>query len=167
MDHLSKEGRSKNMSKIRSKNTKPELLFRSAIHKKGYRYSLHHKKLPGKPDLYFPKYKTALFIHGCFWHQHPGCKRKSTPKSNQDYWHPKLEGNVRRFEQARKTLEEKKIKVYVLWECEAKVIDLAVDQFIQYMTGKPASPIYEIAPDTEPLYAASPDSEELLYKPID
>ena len=164
MDHLSKEERSKNMSKIRSKNTKPELLFRSAIHKRGYRYSLHYKKLPGNPDLYFSKYRTALFIHGCFWHQHLGCKRNSTPKSNQNYWLPKLEGNIRRFEQTRKTLEEKKVKVFVLWECETTAIDTAVERFIQYMTDKPAAPFYTKSLDTEPLYAASPKPERLLYK---
>ena len=93
MDNLTKEQRSKNMSRIRSKNTKPEVIFRKKLHSLGYRYSLHKKELPGKPDLYLKKYNLAIFIHGCFWHQH-GCRYSVIPKSNIKYWEFKLKNNT-------------------------------------------------------------------------
>src|ERR1700704_5578770 len=95
-DVHSKETRSYNMSRIRSGNTKPELLVRKFLHSQGFRYTLHDKKLPGKPDIVLPKYKTIIFIHGCFWHGHKGCKLNRIPQKNIAYWKPKIEGNSKR-----------------------------------------------------------------------
>jgi len=106
------------MSGIHGKDTKPEILVRRYLHRLGFRFRLHDPKLPGKPDLVLPKYKTVIFVHGCFWHRHQGCKFSSTPKSNTDFWLAKLNGNV-----ARDLVVEEKIKTIgwhriVIWECE-------------------------------------------------
>lgn len=119
-DKITKERRSLNMAAIRSKNTKPELLVRKAVYQKGIRYRLNVSKLPGKPDIYIPRLKTAIFIHGCFWHQHPGCKRNFMPKSNLSYWQPKLERNILRFAAQKRELLNMGIQSIVVWECEAK-----------------------------------------------
>ena len=118
-DNLTKEQRSKNMSRIRSKNTKPELIFRKKLHSLGYRYSLHKKELPGKPDLYLKKYNLAIFIHGCFWHQH-GCRYSVIPKSNKKYWELKLKNNTLRDENNLKELKHLGIKYEIIWECRIK-----------------------------------------------
>ena len=118
-DNLTKEQRSKNMSRIRSKNTKPELIFRKKLHSLGYRYSLHKKDLPGKPDLYLKKYNLAIFIHGCFWHQH-GCRYSVIPKSNRKYWELKLKYNTLRDENNLKELKHLGIKYEIIWESRIK-----------------------------------------------
>ena len=118
-DILTKEKRSWNMSRIRGKDTKPELAVRSFLHKKGFRYRLHDKKLPGKPDIVFPKYRTIIFVHGCFWHRHKGCKYTYNPKSRKAFWNKKFKDNVNRFKQVQKELENLAWKVVVVWECEA------------------------------------------------
>jgi DNA mismatch endonuclease, patch repair protein len=109
--------RSRLMSGIRGKDTKPEMIVRRALHKAGFRYRLHDKKLPGKPDIVLPKYKTVVFVHGCFWHGHM-CKEFRWPKTREEFWREKIEGNV-----MRDTLNEAAItnlgwKVIVVWECE-------------------------------------------------
>lgn len=119
-DRVSKKCRSKNMAAISSKNTIPEIIIRKKLWSLGYRYRLHSKKLPGKPDIYIPRLKTAIFVHGCFWHQHEGCKRSTIPKSNTDYWIPKLERNKERFLNQKKELVIQGLKVVVIWECETK-----------------------------------------------
>lgn len=119
MDTHTPEQRSKNMSHIRSRNTSPELAVRRILHKMGYRYRLHKKDMAGKPDIYLKKYRLAVFIHGCFWHQH-GCKRSVIPKSNIEYWTPKLEKNVSRFALHSEVLMKKGYNVFVVWECETK-----------------------------------------------
>ena len=105
------------MQAIRSKDTKPELAIRKLIHGLGYRYRLHRKDLPGKPDLVFPSREKTIFVHGCFWHYH-GCKRGRMPKSKLDYWQPKLEGNRERDKQHMNELKALGWKVLVIWECE-------------------------------------------------
>ena len=112
------EERSFTMSKIRSKNTKPEVLLRSALFKQGFRYRLHSKKLPGKPDIVLAKYKTVIFVHGCFWHLHKECRDGRMPKSNLEYWVPKLNNNVERDAAHQSALSELGWKVIVVWECE-------------------------------------------------
>ncbi|HVW99873.1 MAG TPA: very short patch repair endonuclease [Candidatus Babeliaceae bacterium] len=119
-DTHSKEIRSYNMSRIRGKNTKPEILVRKFLYKKGYRYRLHVKGLPGKPDVVLKKYKTVIFIHGCFWHGHEGCKYYVLPKSNTDYWLPKIQGNIARGLLAEKELTKNNWKIVTVWECELK-----------------------------------------------
>jgi DNA mismatch endonuclease (patch repair protein) len=108
------------MSRIHSKNTAPELAVRKWLHNYGIRYRLHVKNLPGKPDLSNKKKKFAIFVNGCFWHQHVGCKRATMPKSNIKYWKNKLETNVKRLNENQKELEESGYSVFVIWECEAK-----------------------------------------------
>nr|WP_255570087.1 very short patch repair endonuclease [Cohnella sp. CFH 77786] len=108
------------MSKIRSKNTVPEMIVRKYLHSKGFRYKLHGKKLPGKPDVVLPKYKTAIFIQGCFWHAHEGCKYYRTPKSNTEYWSQKICKNVSRDQRNQQELRDNGWSVIVVWECELK-----------------------------------------------
>jgi len=117
--------RSECMRRVLGKNTKPEMIVRRLVHSMGYRYRLHRKDLPGCPDLVFPRYKKALFVHGCFWHSHPGCKRARMPASNQDYWRSKLERNSRRDEANQAALLAAGWGVMIVWECEIKNSDLA------------------------------------------
>ena len=119
MDKLSPEKRSWNMSRIRSQNTKPELQLRKALHSKGFRYRLHDKKLPGSPDLVFPKHKAAIFVHGCFWHRH-GCKQTTTPATREDFWKAKFKANVERDGKNIKEIEAAGWRVMIVWECELK-----------------------------------------------
>lgn len=99
MDVFSPEKRSQVMSRIRSKDTKPEKIIRSILHKLGFRFRINRKDLPGKPDIVLPKYRTVIFVHGCFWHQHEGCKIASKPKSNSEYWKTKFTKNIERQEE--------------------------------------------------------------------
>jgi DNA mismatch endonuclease (patch repair protein) len=110
--------RSENMRRVRAKDTKPELLLRRTLFARGKRFRLHAKELPGKPDLVFRKARVAVFIHGCFWHQHENCIQASTPKTNRDYWVPKLAKNVERDARSRDELEKLGFRTAVLWECE-------------------------------------------------
>lgn len=117
-DVFSPEKRSQIMAKIRSKNTKIELLVRKWLFSSGYRFRVNDKRYPGTPDIVLPKYKTALFIHGCFWHQHEGCKKSHIPKSNIEYWTNKLNKNVERDKIKINQLNEMGWKVIIIWECE-------------------------------------------------
>ena len=119
-DIVTPEQRSKNMAAIRSKNTMPEVYFRKLLFNKGYRYSLNSKKIPGHPDIYLRKYNTAIFVHGCFWHRHPGCKYAYTPKSRIEFWQKKFDDNVRRDSVVMQQLEERGIKCLIVWECTIK-----------------------------------------------
>ena len=118
MDNLTPDQRKKNMQHIRSDNTKIETILRKALWDKGYRYRKNYKELPGKPDIVLPKYKTVIFVNGCFWHQHPGCKSAALPETNRDYWKAKLQRNVERDAVQIRQLEEMGWYVIVLWECE-------------------------------------------------
>ena len=120
MDIKSPEERSRNMAAIRSKDTKPEIYFRKLLFAQGYRYSLNSKNIPGHPDLYLRKYNTAIFIHGCFWHRHPGCQYTYMPKSKVDFWRKKFEANVKRDHVVRLELQERGIKCLLVWECTVK-----------------------------------------------
>ncbi len=121
-DRLSKSRRSANMAAIRAKDTKPELVVRSLVHSLGYRYRLHARDLPGKPDLVFRPRRKVIFVHGCFWHLHPDaeCLDSRRPKSNKGYWGPKLSRNVERDAQHAAALKSEGWKVLVVWECETK-----------------------------------------------
>lgn len=119
-DTHSKEQRSRNMSRIRSRDTQPEIMVRSLLHRSGFRFRNNVKNLPGKPDIVLPKYKSVIFVHGCFWHRHRGCKRCTTPTSNMDYWKPKLAANARRDAIYMKELTDLGWKTLIVWECETK-----------------------------------------------
>ena len=117
MDIKSPEERSKNMAAIHSKNTKPEIYLRKLLFARGYRYGVNSKSVPGHPDIYLKKYNTAIFVHGCFWHRHEGCKYAYMPKSRVEFWKKKFETNVNRDEIVRKEFLYKTVKVVILWEC--------------------------------------------------
>ncbi len=112
--------RSRNMSAIKEKNTKPELLVRKFCHSQGLRYRLHNKSLPGTPDLVFPKYKCVVFVNGCFWHRHKNCKYSTQPKSNTEFWIKKFLENTERDKRNTAALSKLGWKVHVVWECEVK-----------------------------------------------
>lgn len=124
-DKLTPEHRSRNMAAIRSKGMKPERVVRSLVHGMGYRYRLHRKGLPGKPDLVFGPRRKVIFVHGCFWHQHddPACKIARRPKSNQTYWDEKLSRNVARDQRNQAELDGQGWSVLVIWECETKDVE--------------------------------------------
>lgn len=133
MDRLTPARRSANMRAIRSKGTKPELVVRRLLHSLGYRYRVHRKDLPGKPDLAFIGRRKAVFVHGCFWHQHAGCREGRRPGSNQSYWEPKLARNVERDRMANEALEEQGWDVLTIWECEiADPVELRA-RLVQFM----------------------------------
>ena len=117
-DIYSKEKRSQIMSLVKSKNTKPEKRVRSELHKLGYRFSLHRKALPGYPDIVLPKYKSVVFVHGCFWHRHRGCKFAYTPKSRLEFWVRKFDSNVARDRLVARTLRQAGWRVIRIWECD-------------------------------------------------
>ena len=118
-DNHSKEVRSRNMSRIRSTDNKPEEIVRKFLFSQGFRYRKNDKKLPGKPDIVLPKYRTVIFVNGCFWHKHD-CPRFVWPSSNQDYWRPKILGNVERDKKNVGQLRSQGWNVIVVWECELK-----------------------------------------------
>lgn len=120
MDVFTKQQRSLNMSKIKSTHTVPELAVRKVLTELGFRYRLHGRNFPGKPDVVIRKTKTTIFINGCFWHQHPDCKRATIPKSNLDYWLPKLKKNTEKQNEAINGLKEAGWHVIIIWECETK-----------------------------------------------
>ena len=119
-DVHSKETRSYNMSRIRNKDTKPELLVRKFLHKNGFRYRLHVKDLPGKPDIVLPKYKTVIFIHGCFWHGHEGCKYFTIPKTRAEWWTSKIFRNKQVDSESINDLQNAGWYIQEIWACELK-----------------------------------------------
>ena len=121
---LSAEARRKMMGGFRSKDTKPEMLVRRALHRLGYRFRLHRRDLPGKPDIVLPRHQTAILVHGCFWHQHPGCGDARMPKTTQDYWTEKFRRNLERDTASAAALASLGWNVAVIWECEARRHDL-------------------------------------------
>ena len=125
MDNRSKEARSRNMSHIPSKNTKPEETVRKYLFNQGFRYRKNVSKLPGKPDIVLSKYKTVVFVNGCFWHAHKGCKWFVPPKSNSEFWQKKFQYNVERDECNYQRLKELGWRVLIVWECEIRHGDAA------------------------------------------
>ena len=121
--HKVSEQRSRNMSAIKSKNTKPEIKVRKVLHSMGYRFRLNSKDLPGSPDIVLPKYKTVIFVHGCFWHRHQNCKYASTPKTRQEFWNKKFNENINRDKINQENLSSKGWKIIIIWECEIKNLD--------------------------------------------
>ncbi len=115
-----KATRSYNMSRIRNKDTKPEILVRKFLFANGFRYRLNYKKLPGKPDIVLAKYKTVIFVNGCFWHGHENCKYFKLPATRTEWWKEKIEGNIKNDITKHELLREAGYKVMVIWECEVK-----------------------------------------------
>ncbi len=118
-DIFSKKKRSQIMSNVKSKNTKPEVIVRKYLHSKGFRYRINVKELPGKPDIVLPKYKTVIFVNGCFWHGHD-CPAGKLPETNRKFWEEKINGNKKRDKKNYKKLNESGWKVIIIWECEIK-----------------------------------------------
>jgi len=122
MGKINRSKRSFNMSRIRGKDTKPELVVRKILFKNGYRYRLHSNRVVGKPDIIFEKRKKIIFVHGCFWHRHENCKYSTLPKTNKSFWNRKFDDNVRRDKYVRKQLLEMGYELMVIWECQTKNI---------------------------------------------
>jgi DNA mismatch endonuclease, patch repair protein len=136
MDKLNHEQRSKNMAAVRGKNTSPEMRVRRVLYAMGYRFRLHRKDLPGNPDIVLPKYRTCIFVHGCFWHQHPGCKRATIPETRKEFWMAKFHHNKERDDLARKEIEKLGWRVCVIWECETKAPDLLNELILRCLEGE-------------------------------
>jgi DNA mismatch endonuclease (patch repair protein) len=122
-DKFTPEERSKVMSRIKGRDTKPEKVVRSLLHVLGYRFRLHRRDLPGKPDIVLPKYKKAIFVHGCFWHGHKSCPRAARPTSNVEFWNKKLDSNLRRDAAVQEELIKLGWSFFIVWQCEMR--DLA------------------------------------------
>lgn len=127
-DVFTKSKRSEVMSRIKGRDTKPELAVRSMLHRMGYRFRLHRNDLPGKPDVVLTRYKTVIFVHGCFWHRHKGCRFAYTPKSRHDFWLKKLESNVARDLDVKSELTRLGWHVITVWECELRYPELLFDR---------------------------------------
>jgi DNA mismatch endonuclease (patch repair protein) len=153
--------RSEVMRRVKSKNTKPEIKVRSLLHRAGYRFRLHRKDLPGTPDLVFPGRKKVIFVHGCFWHQHPGCKYASRPGSRVEYWNPKLDRNMVRDSERISALEYLGWTPFVVWECELKDVDSLMAKLRRFLDDEAEAPA-----DAEPPDQAddSPEPGGTLYR---
>ena len=139
MDRLSPEKRSEVMRQVRGKNTIPEMSVRKVLHAMGYRYRLHRKDLPGKPDIVLPKYHLCIFVNGCFWHQHPGCSRATIPASNVGFWEAKLTQTKARDHQNIVELSKLGWRTLVVWECETKNIS-QLGLVLRQLAGQKYSP---------------------------
>lgn len=135
MDKLTSSRRSWNMSRIRGQNTGPERRVRSLLHRRGFRFSLRRKDLPGKPDIVLPRLRTVIFVHGCFWHRHTGCHNSVLPKTRAQFWAEKLTGNVERDRQNTYKLEQLGWRVLVVWECELDDELALENRLLQVLSG--------------------------------
>jgi DNA mismatch endonuclease (patch repair protein) len=130
MDRISKEHRSWNMAQISGKDTTPELTVRSLLHRLGYRFRLHRKDLPGQPDIVLPRHQTVIFVHGCYWHRHKGCRFAYTPKTRTDFWQRKFEENVARDIRTRKRLRKLGWRIIIVWECETRDLEALAERLL-------------------------------------
>ena len=133
MDVFNKTVRSAVMRSVKSKNTGAEMKVRRLLHAAGFRYFLHVKNLPGKPDIVFPRRKKAIFVHGCFWHQHHGCRSAHRPASNSDYWNAKLDRNMARDERNLAILRESGWEIFVVWECDIRDQDTLLETLKSFL----------------------------------
>lgn len=117
-DIFSKDKRSQIMKCVKGKDTSPEKIVRSALHRAGFRFRLHRADLPGKPDIVLSRYRTVIFVNGCFWHQHPGCRKATIPEDNSEFWQKKLSATMKRDEKNQRELRDLDWHVVVVWECE-------------------------------------------------
>ena len=132
-DTFNREKRSEIMSRVRSRDTTPELIVRRIAHRLGFRYRLHRKDLPGCPDIVFPRYRSVILVHGCFWHRHPCCKYASSPKTRAQYWERKFQGNVARDARNEALLCNLDWRVMVIWECETKDHTVVAERIGSYL----------------------------------
>ena len=142
-DIMPPDRRSQLMARVGSRDTKPELAVRKVAHRLGFRFRLHRSDLPGRPDIVFPRLRKVLFVHGCFWHQHPGCYRASLPKTNTDFWQTKLANNVLRDERNATVLRAAGWTVGAIWECETRspqTLRAAVRSFLCDASSSSAAP---------------------------
>ncbi len=123
--------RSRNMAAIRGRNTSPELKIRSLLHHLGFRFRLHRRTLPGSPDIVLPRHRTVVFVHGCFWHRHPGCRYTTTPKTRADFWAKKFEQNKERDQRQQMQLRELGWSVMVVWECELQDMASLMERLVR------------------------------------
>lgn len=128
--------RSEHMARVRQKGTTPELQVRRALTRLGYRYRLNARKLPGSPDIVLGRIRTVIFVHGCFWHRHPGCRASSVPKTNAEFWRVKFTRNIERDREKSKALEALGWRVIVIWECETRSLDALNDLLCRYLVTK-------------------------------
>ena len=126
VDSISTERRSWNMSRVKSRNTKPEILVRSILHRKGYRFRIHAKTLPGRPDIVLPKYKSVIFVNGCFWHRHKNCADATLPKTRTEFWQNKFDQTIKRDNKNRKELTSLGWNILTIWECQLMHIDVII-----------------------------------------
>lgn len=140
MDTVSKERRSEIMGLVKARNTRPEVFVRRLFHRLGYRFRLHPKNLPGGPDFALPRHRVAVFVHGCFWHRHPGCPNTRTPKSRVEFWEEKFQGNMRRDKRARRLLSKAGWRVLVVWECELVDTEALAAKIQKFMGGTRCGP---------------------------
>ncbi len=143
--HKVTEQRSKNMSAIKSKNTKPEIAVRKILHSMGYRFRLHRKDLPGSPDIVLPKYKTVIFVHGCFWHRHENCKYASTPKTRKEFWESKFKANVKRDKENQEKIKNIGWQSVVIWECQLKNLDQLLIKLEKIQSSNPGPTVAPIS----------------------
>ncbi|WP_227340128.1 very short patch repair endonuclease [Sphingopyxis sp. P8] len=134
VDHVSPDRRSRIMARVGQRDTKPEMILRRALFSLGYRYRLHSRRLPGRPDLVFPARKKVIFVHGCFWHGH-GCRWGKLPKTRLDYWEPKIRANIERDRRALSTLAEQGWTSYVVWQCELRQPELVIERVEEFLRG--------------------------------
>ena len=130
-DIFSEEQRSYVMSRVGSKNTKPELIVRSYLHRLGFRFKIHEKNLPGRPDIVLPKHRCVVFVNGCFWHRHKGCPRATTPSTRVDFWQSKFERNIARDQKNLSLLKKANWKVCLVWECEIDKISRRTKKLLE------------------------------------
>ncbi|AWJ87744.1 very short patch repair endonuclease (plasmid) [Azospirillum sp. TSH58] len=158
------------MARVRGKDTTPELAVRSALHRAGLRFRLHQKDLPGKPDIVLPSRRVALFVHGCFWHQHPGCPRARRPSSREEYWNRKLDRNMERDVENQEALKLKGWHIVTLWECDIKNPE-NLENAVKYISGLPASKrLNKRLPPDQPLdipLSSSSSTEEVPSKAME
>ena len=140
VDIVSKEKRSWNMSRIAGRETGPELVVRRTAHRMGFRFRLYRKNLPGTPDLVFPKHRLAVFVHGCYWHRHDGCRLAYSPKSRVEFWTKKFKQNVERDSRNQSLLRELGWRILVIWECETRDVKIVEDRLRECLCGDDAFP---------------------------
>lgn len=136
MDVFSESKRSWLMSRVKGKNTKPEIAVRSLLHRMGYRFRLHRRDLPGCPDVVLPKHRKVIFVHGCFWHGHEDCSRATRPVSHQAFWDAKLEANIKRDKRSLRELEALGWKVLVIWQCQTRDSSRLVELLQEFLDDK-------------------------------